>query len=498
MPAARSVDAPDVVVIGGGAAGAAAARLLAGWGHLVVLVEREASRPALAESLPPSCIPLLELLGVRAAMEAAGFVRGGGNTAWWGGAPMRVEPFPGGRLGYQVERARLEEVLRTHAEGAGVVLLRPATVVRVGPGVDGQAVELSLPGGRRLLHTPWVLDCSGRAGIVARAFRVSPPEGVRTLALLDVWERPGGWGLPDESHTLVESAAWGWGWSVPVAAGRRYVTAMLDPGTTSLTADGRLAERYGALIAGLPALGPLMHGARATGAPWALEATPYHSAEVAPPGALLVGDAASAIDPLSSFGVKKALASAWLAAVVVHTAFATPAHVEAARALFREREAAYVRSATAALEGLSREADAGQATPFWLARAELGGEGGDGEGNTALVAALRDDAEVQGAFQALRDRAAVRFVPGTIARTLRPVVRGNVVVTEEHLQLRGVSEAVRYLRSVDLLALCDLAPRFRDVGDLYGEYCRRLGAVPPPDFLGALSALVAKGGLTLA
>ena len=31
---------------------------------------------------------------------------------------------------------------------------------------------------------------------------------------------------------------------------------------------------------------------------------------------LLVGDAASAIDPLSSFGVKKALASAWLAAVV--------------------------------------------------------------------------------------------------------------------------------------------------------------------------------------
>ena len=36
-------------------------------------------------------------------------------------------------------------------------------------------------------------------------------------------------------------------------------------------------------------------------------------------GILLVGDAASFIDPLSSYGVKKACVSAWLAAVVVHT-----------------------------------------------------------------------------------------------------------------------------------------------------------------------------------
>ena len=40
------------------------------------------------------------------------------------------------------------------------------------------------------------------------------------------------------------------------------------------------------------------------------------------PRFLLAGDAGSFIDPLSSFGVKKALASAWLGAIVVHTRLA--------------------------------------------------------------------------------------------------------------------------------------------------------------------------------
>jgi 2-polyprenyl-6-methoxyphenol hydroxylase-like FAD-dependent oxidoreductase len=500
VPDQRSVSAPDVVVIGGGTAGAAAARLLASWGHLVVLAEREGMRPALAESLPPSCIPLLETIGVRAAVDAAGFVRGAGNTVWWGGEPMRVEPFPGGRLGYQVLRSRLEEVLRTSAEAAGAILMRPATAVRVDATADGHEVELSLPEGRRVLRAPWVLDCSGRAGIVARAYRVSPPEGVRTLALIDVWEREGGWGLPDETHTLVESAEWGWGWSVPVAPGRRYVTAMLDPGATALVREGSLAERYAELLATLPALGALVRGARGGGVPWATEATPYHSREVAPPGALLVGDAASMIDPLSSFGVKKALASAWLAAVVVHTALATPQHVEAARALYREREAAYVRSAARALGGLARDADGAGTTPFWVARAEPGGVGGEGEGegDSAIVAALRTDAEVLAAFQQLRDRPTVQFAPADLPRVVRPVVRGNVVVPEAHVALRGVKGAVRYLRSVDLLALLEIAPRYDDVGLMYAEYCRLMGPTPPPDFMGALSVLVAKGGFVLA
>jgi len=492
---ARLPSRPDVIVIGGGVAGAAAARLLAGWGHLVLLAERELSRPPLAESLPPSCIPLLEQVGVRDAVDAAGFLRGGGNTVWWGGEPMRVEPFPGGRLGYQVVRDRLETVLGAAAEAAGAVRVRPATALGVRRGDDAHEVELSLPDGRIVVRAPWVLDCSGRAGVVARAFRVAPPDGVRTIALVGVWERHGGWGLPDESHTLVESADWGWGWSVPVTPERRFFTAMVDPGRTPVAAGPRMTERYEELFAALPALGPVMRAGARAGDAWACEASPYHSSEVAFPGMLLVGDAASMIDPLSSFGVKKALASAWLAAVTVHTALVTPANTEAAATLFREREAAYVHSAAGTLGGLSRDAAAGRGVPFWSARADMQ----EGDGEWGAVERLRRDPEVLAAFHALRERPAARLTTANgVPRELLPVVRGNVVVREEHLVLPGIDGGVRYLRSVDLLAVLDIAPRHEDVGDMYAHYARSFGPVPLPDFLGALSVLVAKGCTTIA
>ena len=64
--------------------------------------------------------------------------------------------------------------------------------------------------------------------------------------------------------------------------------------------------------------------------------------------------------------------------------------------------------------------------------------------------------------------------------------------------LPGIDGGVRYLRSVDLLAVLDIAPRHDDVGDMYAHYARSFGPVALPDFLGALSVLVAKGCTTIA
>ncbi len=412
---------------------------------------------------------------------------------------MRVEPFAGGRLGYQVLRERLESVLARSAEEAGVIQVRPATALRVERDGDEQSVELSLPMERKVLRTPWVLDCSGRAGVIARTVRISPPADERTLALVGVWDRDDAWQLPDPTHTLVESAEWGWGWSVPVSRSRRFVTAMLDPGATSLTGEHSPAARYEELLRSLPALGPLLHGATLAGAPWACEATTYASREVATRGTLLVGDAASMIDPLSSFGVKKALASAWLAAVVVHTARVAPANLDLALSYHREREAAYVHRASHQLGGVSRDALRDGRVPFWSARAgRTGGEDPSGGSSGPDVDALRQDADVLAAFAALRDRPAVRIeVDPRARRVQRPVVRGNVVVPEDHLVLRGLEEGVRYLRNVDLLALLQVASAREDVGQMYADYARAHGAIPLPDFLGALSVLIAKGGARL-
>ena len=485
----------EVAVIGAGPAGSVAARLLATWGHEVVLIEREGGRRELAESLPPSCIPLLDTAGVRDAVDGAGFIRATGNTVWWGGAPMRVEAFPGDAAGYQVPRSRLDAVLAASAVAAGAVPLRPATALRVTAAGEEQVVALATEEGPREVRARWVLDCSGRTGVAARASRLSPAGGLRTMALVGEWERRGGWPVPDETHTLVESTEWGWGWSVPLTLTTRCVTVMMDPVATPLAPGPELDDRYRSLLARLPALGGLVQGATPIGNAWACDATPYEAREVGQGRTLLVGDAASFIDPLSSFGVKKAIASAWLAAVAVHTDLVTPATGAAAVDLFRAREAAYVRGAARELGAVSRQAHDEGAPGFWAARASLHAD----EEEAASVERLRADPDVVTAFGVLRESGPVQLLRSPELRTeLRPVVRGNLVVLDDHVVVPGLGESLRYLRNIDLAVVLEVAVGTDDVGEMYTRYTRRLGPASLPDFLGALSVLLGKGGLLLA
>ena len=103
----------DAVVVGGGPAGSAVARLLALWGHSVLVLTKPAdvARGA-AESLPPSTLKLLATIGVLEAVDAAGFYRTTGNTVWWGMREGHVEPFDaaGAAPGYQVFRPAFDRV----------------------------------------------------------------------------------------------------------------------------------------------------------------------------------------------------------------------------------------------------------------------------------------------------------------------------------------------------------------------------------------------------
>src|SRR5256885_7418091 len=112
----------DTVIIGGGPAGSAAARLLALWGHSVLVLSRaaDAARGA-AESLPPSTRKLLARVGVLEEIDAAGFYRTTGNTVWWGMREGHVEPFDasGDTAGYQVFRPAFDRILLSGAADAG-------------------------------------------------------------------------------------------------------------------------------------------------------------------------------------------------------------------------------------------------------------------------------------------------------------------------------------------------------------------------------------------
>jgi flavin-dependent dehydrogenase len=459
----------DIRVWGAGPAGCAAARLLAQWGHQVVIVApRPGAGPGLPESIPPSTDKLLEVLGLRDAFDAAAWVRTTGNTVWWGSDDARVEPFAGGRRGWQVSSDRLNAQLLAAARIAGA---------RV---IDGRGAVGDLDSGA------FTLDCTGRAGVIGRRFdlRVHEP-GPRTVALVARWQVGPRFRVADDSHTLIESYEDGWAWSVPLGPGERSVAVMVDPERSNLTRNRPAADVYDGEVAKTRRFRAMLSDARRLDRPSGWDASMYASRAYAGDTWLLVGDAASFVDPLSSAGVKKALASAWLAAVVVHTCVTNPAMGRTALAFYAQREAdVYVTFRDLTRRYLT-DAAAGHRHPFWTDRRD------ESEPST-------DRGAVEAALGRLRslERLALRRGPLAVVRDM-PAVNGREIVLEPRI-VDGTNPAgVRYVEDVDVIALADLASAVDTVPDLFDAYNRRAAPVSLPQFLTALATAVARGWLVV-
>ena len=503
----------DAVVIGGGPAGSAIARLLAQWGHPVRLLTRTAD-PArgAAESLPPSIRKLLAKVGVLDAIDRADFYRTTGNTVWWGQREGHVERFSAVagdapeavNSGYQVLRPELDRLLLTTAADAGVDVTCDAHVHRVhlagsdryddsGRGADARVDYHCERQPATTISCRFALDCSGRAGVIARqGFRRHQP-GYRTQAFIGVWQSASGWKLPDETHTLVETYEDGWAWSVPLSATLRQVGVAVDGGTTRIRRGPTLHGTYRAEIGKTRELSTLMSGATLDRV-WACDASLFSAHRYAGSQCLLVGDAASSIDPLSSFGVKKALASAWVGAVAIHTCLRHPDRQPVALEFFSNWERqAYGASLRRSVE-FAREAYSRHPHPFWAARA--------GVHVDAAVEEVDEDAllrapEVRLAFERLKAAPSVDLaLSKRVTLKKRPLIRDREIELEHAFSLPEAPDGLRFLAGIDLLKLGELACHHRQVPDLFEAYCRTCGVVPLGSLLSTLSVLMAKGILS--
>jgi flavin-dependent dehydrogenase len=468
--------------------------LLAEWGHHAIILEQRPCRSprsegqdvragesqGLAESVPPSTRKLFRQVGILDDVEAAGFYRTRGNTAWWGGDDARIESFERGRLGWQIFRPEFDAWLLDLARQRGVDVWTSARARGVETSGETAQVAVDRDGARHVLSCDWVLDCSGRAGVLARGAR---RPGVRAFSLVGLWRTSDGWHVPDVTHTLVEAFDRGWSWSIPIDDAQRQIGIMLDGPSPRREGSRALVDAYRAEI------DRTRHVARhvsqaALQSVWACDASTYTSDACAGPRHLLVGDAASFIDPLSSFGVKKAMGSAWMAAVVVNTILRHGERRDAAIELFESRERDVTGAHTAQTREFARAAAAHYDSRFWSARANRAissAAAADDTSEAALRAALleiRDSVEID--FD-LDER--VRYEP-------RPVIRDHEVVLED-----SFASGVRFRDNVDLVALARLACQHRHVPDLFEAYCRSTARVPLPSVLGGLSLLVAKGYL---
>jgi flavin-dependent dehydrogenase len=315
----------DICIIGAGPAGSTLAARMAALGHRVCLVERATfPRPHLGESLTPGVLPLLEALGARDAVEAAGFSRVNTVRVQWGqGLQRRRDPR---REGLLVDRGRFDVLLLDHAKKLGVHVLQPAIPCERRWDGDRWHLRIQTNEGTVELETKFVADACGRTAVLPVRRRRT---GCRTLALYAYWR---GGHLPAEPR--IEAGADAWYWGVPLPDGSHNTLVFVD--FEHLRSGPRVSvdSRFNELIArsGLMAG---CHDARA-GPVLVSDATPYVDENCVTSRSIKVGDAALAIDPLSSSGVQKALQNALAGAVVVNTLLRKPDSSAAAFRFFRE------------------------------------------------------------------------------------------------------------------------------------------------------------------
>ncbi len=319
----------QVLVIGGGPAGSTAATLLAREGVDVTLVERKIfPRYHIGESLSPSCLPILDLLGARQKVADHGFQVKRGIYFDWGGDEWALSfgKFYGSPLhSYQVLRAEFDHLLLTNAEKQGVTVLqgasvedllfddlRPieATISPVGDGCHSERVKFD-----------FLVDASGRSGILATHYLKTRRyhEAFRNIALWNYWS--GARSLPagPEGAIAVCSIPDGWIWGIPLHDGTMSVGLVTDTETfTRKKREGASPTQiYSDGITQNSTIAALIASAEPVSTLRIERDYSYTSDQFSGSGYFLCGDAGCFLDPLLSTGVHLAMFSALVAAASI-------------------------------------------------------------------------------------------------------------------------------------------------------------------------------------
>lgn len=182
--------------------------------------------------------------------------------------------------------------------------------------------------------------------------------GPRTLALRGTWSGN------TQASVRIGAAASSWSWAAPIAGRRRLAIAFAAAHPLREMA-GSLGDRYLRLLEEAGVLGP---GLDLEGEPRVCDAAPYQT-DNDEPGVSRIGDADTALDPLSSSGVQAAIQSALRAGPVVNTMLAPSSDKDAASEYWKARRSAQAATHRSWSSDRYAEAYHVHATEFWRVRA---------------------------------------------------------------------------------------------------------------------------------
>ena len=303
-----------MAVIGGGPAGSAAALTLAHAGRRVVIIDASTTPEfKIGEALPPAARPLLRDLGVLDRFNSDRHLPSFGNQSAWGGPTLRNTDFirdPNG-LGWHLDRPRFDTTLREAAQISGAEV-RTATHLWTAARdtTTGWRLMLRAPSGRDEVRASWLIDCTGRLSLAARAQGARRENHDRLVGLVALFRpRPGQ--APDrDSLTLIESEPHGWWYTALLPTNQRVVVYFTDSDLDTFNA-ARNAEGY------MEAVNRTEHvRARLASRGYTMNSEPEITAansarldHMTGDGWIAAGDAAISFDPVSSQGIFNALYS---------------------------------------------------------------------------------------------------------------------------------------------------------------------------------------------
>jgi FADH2-dependent halogenase/halogenation protein CepH len=317
----------DAIVIGGGPAGSTCAYKIALEGHSVLLLEKaKFPRFHIGESMVPYQTKLLEVIGVLDKVKAAQFVEKWGVEFFTGQTnDLRRQDFnniaPGQiQFAYHFHRARFDNLLLEHAQDTGAQVLQEAEVKKLI--FDGErlaGVEYEYQGHRHEAKASYVVDASGRAGLIAKHFHLRKMnDKLRNVAVFQHYKdvvKENNPGLV-EGDFLLSSHEDGWLWGIPIETGMFSVGSVMP---LSLLKENDPKEILDTHCSRSPRIKKTIEGATPVYEKPKIELDYcYHCEQLTGLGYFIVGDAGCFVDPIFSGGVYISMMCGLKAAETIH------------------------------------------------------------------------------------------------------------------------------------------------------------------------------------
>jgi flavin-dependent dehydrogenase len=344
----------DAIVIGGGPGGSTVATALSRKGRSVLVLEKTRfPRFHVGESLLPYSLEIFDRLGVHEKIRAAGYQEKWGAYFWngetggtravvFGNASNDRHP-----MAYQVKRADFDKLLLDHSASCGAEV-REETRVEEVLFEEGRAVGVRVANGTgraEEIRSRVVVDASGQDALLSRRLGIREfDRNLKRAALFAHYEnvpRPEGRAAGD-ILLPVENGVWYW--LIPFSDGTTSVGGVFEPELLREGAPADSEARLEWLLDRSPQARRLLGGGRRISKVYGISDYSAVSKKLGGDGWVLVGDAATFLDPVFSTGVFLAMATGERAAAAIDDALARRGIVRArdfrrytrqSRAMFR-------------------------------------------------------------------------------------------------------------------------------------------------------------------